>query len=234
MNRLECYQAACVALDTWACGGAAGRAKTDPVYQMVTEGRDVPASYVKYSSCADRAHWRLWRLGCRRPFVNREERTPQPKDFHWGVNIAWLHDLAKGAPCLSVTQANGTKFPTAPKADWEPTVGDELLIWNTDIGKDAHSLSIVSFDGGRAETANYGAGGMSAAAFPGAKLASAPLVFKAGAWQYGEGARIKKVMRVLRLVDIIETLTAKADLSGPDFDSVFTGEVRDFIEAERA
>lgn len=232
MNRLECYQAACVALDTWACGGTVGRAKTDPVYQMVTEGRDVPSSYTSYSSCADRAHWRFWRLGCRLPFVNREERTPQPKDFHWGVNIAWLHDTDKGAPCLLSTQRNGVQFPVAPKADWEPSKGDEMLIWNT--GLDAHSLSIVSYDGGRAQTANYGASGMSAAVFPGAKLGSAPLVFKSGHWWYGEGVRAKQVMRVLRLVDIIETLTAKADLSGPDFTADFTGEVKDFVETERA
>jgi len=164
--------------------------------------------------------------------VNREERTPQPKDFHWGVNIAWLHDVDKGAPCLYATQSNGAKFPVAPKADWEPSPGDELLIWNT--GYDAHSLSIVSYDGARAQTANYGTSGMSAAVFPGAKLASAPLVFKSGHWWYGEGVRAKQVMRVLRLVDIIETLTAKADLSGPEHTDSFTGEMRDFVEAERA
>ncbi len=232
MNRLECYQAACVALDTWACNGTVGRAKTDPVYQMVTEGRDIPSSYTTYSSCADRAHWRLWRLGCRLPFVNREERTPQPKDFHWGVNIAWLHDVSKGSPCLFATQSNGHKFPVAPGADWEPSPGDELLIWNT--GNDAHSCSIVSYDGSRAQTANYGASGMSAAVFPGAKLGNPPLVFKGGHWWLGEAAHAKQVQRVLRLVDIIETLTAKADLSGPEFTESFTGEVKDFIESERA
>ncbi len=231
MNRLECYQAAAVALDTWACNGTVGRSKTDPVYQMVTEGRDVPSSFTSYSSCADRAHWRFWRLGCRRPFVNREERTPAPKDFHWGMNVAWLHDLSKGAPCLFATQANGVRFPVAPKEDWEPSPGDEMLTWNT--GPDAHSLSITAFDGSRAKTANYGTSGMSSAVFPGAKLGSAPLVFKAGAWHYGEGAHAKQVMRVLRLVDIIETLTAKADLSGPEFTESFTGEVKDFVEAER-
>jgi hypothetical protein len=36
------------------------------------------------------------------------------------------------------------------------------------------------------------------------------------------------------LVDVIETLTAKADLSGPDFTDSFTGEVADLIAGERA
>lgn len=217
MNRIECYQAACVALDTWACNGAAGRSKTDPVYQAVVQGRDNPSTYKLFSSCAERAHWRLWRLGCRLPFVNREE---PPRKWKSGVNIAWLHDVSKGAPCIT------------PSASWVPSPGDEMIIWNT--GVDAHSLSVLEFDGARAKTANYGASGMSSASFPGAKTAEAPLVLKAGHWWYGEGVRAKQVMRVLRLQDIIEKLTAKSDLSGPGFDDKFTGEVKDFIESERA
>lgn len=220
MNRLECYQAAAVALDSWACNGTMGRAKTAPEYQQVVEGRDVPSSYAMYSSCADRAHWRLWRLGCRLPFVNREERTPFPKDFHWGVNIAWLHDTQKGSPARM------------PGADWEPSPGDEMLIWNT--GPDAHSLSIISYDGSRAVTANYGTAGMSKAAFPGGKFGNAPLVFHGGHWWYGEGQHAKQVQRVLRLVDIIETLTAKASFDGIPFDANFTGEVADSITGEHA
>lgn len=227
MDRLECYQAAAVALDTWACNGKLGRAKTEPEYQQVVEGRDVPSSYEYYSSCADRAMWRLWRLGCRLPFVNREERTPYPKDFRWGVNIAWLHDPGKGAPCL--VNADGNPIP--PGADWEPSPGDEMLIWI--LGSDAHSLSVMSYDGSRAVTSNYGSGGMSASVFPGAKFGNAPLTFKAGQWWYDEGVRSKRVQRVLRLVDVIETLTAKADLSGPDFTESFTGEVSDLIIGER-
>lgn len=232
MNRLECYQAAVVALDTWACNGTAGRPKTAPEYQLVVEGRDVPANYEHYSSCADRAHWRYWRLGCRLPFVNREERTPYPKDFHWGVNISRLHDVQKGAPCLFVLNDDGEKEATPPDASWEPSPGDEMLIWNS--GPDAHSLSIISFDGSRAATANYGVSGMSKAVFPGAKVGSAPLTFKGKHWWYGEGVHAKQVQRVSRLVDIIETLTAKATLDGIPFDDNFTGEVADLIIGERA
>jgi hypothetical protein len=232
MNRFECYQAASAAFDNWVCNGIVGRAKTDPVYQMVVEGRDKPANYLTYSSCADRAHAKLWRFGCRLPFLNREERSPLPNDFHWGVNISDLHDPNKGSPCLFATQANGKKFSVPPKADWEPTVGDELLLWNT--GSDAHSLAIKSFDGSRAVTANYGVTGCSAAVFPGGKLGSAPLVFKSGHWWYGEGVHARQVQSVLRIADYIEVLTAKANLEGIPFDSDYTGEVRDLIEKERA
>src|SRR3990170_656548 len=149
MNTLECWQAASVAFDTWVCGGTTGRAKTDPVYQMVVEGRDNPSTYKSFSSCAERPMCKLWRFGCRLAFVNREERTPAPNDWKFGVNISNLHDLNKGAPCLFKTSAKGTRYAVAPGADWDPSVGDELLIWThpnpvpEKEGSDAHSLSIV-------------------------------------------------------------------------------------------
>jgi hypothetical protein len=232
MNRLECYQAASVAFNTWACNGITGRPKTDPVYQRIVEGRDVPATYEDYSSCADRCHAWLWLIGCERKFVNREERSPLPRDWHIGVNISNLHNLALGSPCLSATNSKGEHFAVAPGADWEPSVGDELLSWNK--GNDAHSFAIISYEGSRAVTANYGVSGCSKAVFPGAKVGNAPLVFKSGHWWYGEGVHAKQVQRVLRLVDYIETLTRKANLDGIPFDDAYTGEVRDFIENERA
>jgi hypothetical protein len=233
MNRLECYQAASVAFNTHVCGGVAGRAKTDTVYQTIVEGRDVPSSYEDYSSCADRCHAWLWRLGCRLPFLNREERTPLPKDFKWGVNISNLHDLSLGAPCLRVTTAKGQTLPVPPAKDWEPSPGDELLLWNT--GYDAHSNAIVSFNGALAVTANYGSSGCSKAVFPGGKLSQpTPLQLRGGRWWYGNGVHAKQVMRVLRLVDYIEVLTAKASLDGIPFDDRYIGETRDLIEAERA
>lgn len=232
MNRLECYQVASVAFNTWACNGLVGRAKTDPVYQAIVERRDMPETYLTYSSCADRAHALLWRFGCDRPFVNREERSPLPHDWHIGANISNLHNLRLGSPCLFATNANGDRFPVPPGADWIPSTGDELLIWNK--GNDAHSLAIVACDGARATTANYGVSGMSAAVFPGAKFGNAPLVFRAGHWWYGDGVHTKQVQRVLRLIDVIEALTRKANLEGVPFDADYTGEVRDAIESERA
>lgn len=202
MEPLEAYRIVAIALDEWACGYDKGRPKTDPIYQQVVEGRDVPATYAHYSSCADRAHWRLWRLGCRLPFVNREERSPLPNDWHIGMNISMLYDHSKGSPAIQ------------PTGDWVPSPGDEMIIWNT--GNDAHSLSVLSWDGTTAYTSNYGAGGMSASATPGAKIADAPLTFDGKVWKYGK-ISIKTVQRVIRLEDVIPTLTAQANTQGPEW-----------------
>lgn len=232
MNRLECYQAASVAMDTWLCKDTKGRGKLDPVYRLVVENRDTKGSWHIYSSCADRAHLKLWRFGCRLPFVNREERTPLPNDFKWGMNIAYLHDINKGSPCMFKLNSKGQKVACAPGTSWVPMVGDELIVWNDPaMGKDAHSLSLVDLSGSKAITANYGATGMQNVEFPGAKLGEGVLEFRSGFWWYGD-KNPKRVQRVLRLEDIIETLTAKANLEGPGYDAVYTGEVRDFIERE--
>jgi hypothetical protein len=224
MEPLEAYRIVAVALDEWACGYDKGRPKTDPVYQQIVEKRDVPSTYAHYSSCADRAHWRLWRLGCRLPFVNREERSPLPHDWHIGLNIAMLHDVSKGSPVLT----GGNKVAAPPGVDWVPSPGDEMIIWNT--GNDAHSLSVLDWDGKLARTSNYGAGGMSPSATPGAKIVEAPLSFDGKVWKYGR-TTLKTVQRVIRLEDVIPTLTVMANLEGPDYTDVYTGEVRDLVES---
>lgn len=208
---LHLWQAAAVALDEFACGYEGGRAKTDDVYQSVVEGRDVPASYARYSSCGDRASWKLYRLGCREKWINRRANG----GWRVGRNIS---ALAFECPISS-----------KPESTWAPSPGDEMLIWNKPDGTDAHSLSVLSFDGLEARTANYGASGMSAAVFPGAAVRSAPLRYDGANWRYGN----KIVQRVIRLEELIPLLTAKPDLNGPEFTAEFTGEVRDALEAER-
>ena len=232
---VELYRTAAVALDQYFCGYDAGRDKKDPVYQYVVEGRDVPATYTSYSSCADRAHARLWRLGCRRLFVNREERSPLPGDWHTGRNISSLHDISQGAPCLVRINANGQRYACPPGRDWVPTPGSEMLIWSSPTGSDAHSLSVVAFDGSVATTANYGVEGMSAASFPGAKIGSAPLAFDGTSWHYGVPGRTKIVQRVLTLEDIVAALTVDPDLTYTD-GTLLPGmsEVLDAIVAARA
>lgn len=59
---------------SYACGRFdSGRNEDDPIYQGVTEGRDVPPFREKYSSCGDLAHWLLFRLGSRLEMINRKE-----------------------------------------------------------------------------------------------------------------------------------------------------------------
>lgn len=234
MNRLECYQAASVAMDTWLCKDMKGRGKLDPVYRLVLENRDKKGEWTGYSSCADRAHFKLWRLGCRLPFVNREERTPLPNDFKWGVNISNLHDLSKGSPCMTKLNSKGKRVAAPPDESWVPMVGDELIIWNDPtIGKDAHSLSLVALNGDEAITGNYGSSGMQDVEFPGCKLGEGALVVRNGVWWYGD-KNPKRVQRVLRIEDYIETLTAKANLDGVPFDDRYIGETCDLLETERA
>lgn len=127
-----------------------------------------------------------------------------------------LYDHSKGSPAIT------------PDATWIPSPGDEMIIWLT--GNDAHSLSILSWDGKIARTANYGVGGMSPSATPGAKIAEAPLGFDGKVWKYGK-TTIKVVQRVTRLEDMIPAFTVKADLDGPNFTDIYIGEVRDLIES---
>ena len=193
------YVAATVALNTYFCNGYSGRKKTDPVYQYVVEKRDVPATYTRYSSCGDRAAAVLFRLGCREPWVNRNEN----KGWHIGANIS---ALAFKAPSHT------------PKQSWIPSTGDELLIWNGKTGGDAHSLAIVEYNAekGTAVFANYGSAGMSAAEFPGAKFSDAPLVYESQTKMWRCGRRL--VQRVLTLPDIIPFLTVPPNLTYLDGD----------------
>ncbi len=219
---LELWQRAAVALDDWACNGTKGRDKRDPIYQHVVEGRDgklIP--YERYSSCGDRAHWKLWRLGVRLPFVNREERSPLPGDWKPGMNISELHWRSHGAPCE----------PGRPGAGWVPEPGDELLIWNHPSGFDAHSLSVMAYDPSKREalTANYGAAGMSKATFPGAVCKPVPFFYSpTEGWMCGK----RKVQRVTKLAKVVPLITAKPNFRDLDGKYIFgDGETIDELES---
>lgn len=100
-----------------ACGGVSGVTERDPVYRAVTEGRD-PGPV--YSSCGDLAHWLLYRLGVRLPWVNRAEH----QGWRSGRNIT---DLWKGP----------WRKPTPEE---EPRPGDIWVVWAKQDGTDAHVL----------------------------------------------------------------------------------------------
>lgn len=202
------WRAAVIALDSFACGYDKGRSKTDPVYQEVVEGRDVPSVYKTYSSCGDRAHWRAYRIGIRQPWVNRKAY----KGWRPGRNISAL--------------AYECPFSKMPDAKWEPEAGDEMLIWNSAQGTDAHALSILKVGDGVGTTANYGASGMSVAAFPGARISTSALTLKNGVWTYGT----RRVQRVMKLVDLVQAATVMPQLNGPTFDANWVGEIQDALE----
>jgi hypothetical protein len=207
---LDVWRSAAVALCEYACGYEAGRNKDDPVYLEVTEGRDGPGPERRrrYSSCGDLAHWLYKRLGVREQWLNR---TDDNAFGPWrpGENIARLW----GGAC---------PFDQVPPDDpqWMPDPGDVVLIWNSGI--DAHVMVAIGRDGAALRTANYGAGGMSPLASPGAKIASKVLTFQHGKHFYGT----RQVQRYLPLSAVVEQLSVPPDLRG----AALTGEEFDAIK----
>ncbi len=121
-----------------ACGGKQGRNENDPVYQEITEGRDVGAAQKSYSSCGDLAHWMLYRMGVRSDYVNRTE------------NGGWK----------SAQNINNLAFkcPVAenPTVNTQYKAGDIALIWNKPDGTDAHAMVIVEQTGNKLVVGEYG------------------------------------------------------------------------------
>jgi hypothetical protein len=207
---LDVWRSAAVALCEYACGYEAGRSKDDAVYREVTEKRDGPGPEQRrrYSSCGDLAHWLYKRLGIREPWINR---TDDGAFGPWkpGANITRLW----GGAC---------PFDQEPPGDpmWMPDPGDVVIIWNT--GVDAHVMVALGRDGTALRTANYGAGGMSPLASPGAKIAGKPLTFQHGKPFYGT----RQVQRYLPLAAAVRHITVPPDLTG----AALTGEEFDAIE----
>lgn len=211
---LDVWQRAVTALDEWACGYEAGRGKDDPTYVQVTEGRDFGVMRKHYSSCGDRAHWRLARIGVRTLWVNRKP------NYRVGQNISLLH-------------GHGTH---SLPASFEFTIGDELIIFNAPTGSDAHSCSVLGLEhrldtsagpaGTYLKSANYGAGGMNAGAWPGARIATSRLEWRKGVAGAGWYLGTRRVQSVLRLVDIVKLVSAQPDLTG----AAVTGEDIDALE----
>lgn len=82
---IAAYRLAACMLLTYAVDGShrGERVVGDPVYRVVVEGRIGP----KYSSCGDLAHWMLYRLGVRAPFVNRAEFREYLGGHGWRVGL---------------------------------------------------------------------------------------------------------------------------------------------------
>lgn len=134
------YKTLAVDLLEYACNSTHGRPEGDPVYDAVTEGRDPGPGY---SSCADLAHWLLYRLGVRCWWVNRSEH----KGFAWGMGPS---RLAGNCPTRIV--------PPGLRAKFEP--GDILLVWNIERGEkatqDLHVACMVEDRGDSVTTIDYG------------------------------------------------------------------------------
>ncbi len=186
-NPLVAHEASSLAryLCEYACNGSRGRPeKGDPVYDAVTEGRDFGAGY---SSCADLAHWLLFRLGVRSKLVNRKEH----QGWVSGVNVARL------AWC---------QYAHVPNANDRFSSGDILVVWNLPDGCDAH-VTVVLRDGRieddeqALETANYGA--------PGGAIRTTPL-------RAGTILGKKRIQRWIPLFNLLEGAHEAGELVGAE------------------
>jgi hypothetical protein len=172
----------------WACNGERGVDEDHPHYREVTEGRDVGAMRSKYSSCGDLAHWLLYRLGCRAPFVNRAEH----RGWKVGANVSLLSTAPHGVRQLPV-----------PGARFEP--GDVLIVWNHQQGHDAHVMVVYEHrpDLARLVVAEYGQ--------PGGHVRKRLLTANGGLLYIGT----RKLQRWLPL-HLVLTHSETADVTLPD------------------
>lgn len=216
MADLALWRIGIVELAAWACGYALGRSKVDPVYVDVTENEHGCARE-KYSSCADLVHWLAKRCGVQRAWVNRTDDDFGP-NWQFAVNVSRIAGVGK--------VVTGTFLP-------EP--GDMCISWNRPDTKDAHVwvyLGPNEAKPGEHWSANYGAGGMSKAESPGARLASKPMRVEGSALMYGS-RRVQRVLTVPALVAMRVGGAARPDFSGPDssWTGQWSGDVVDALEA---
>lgn len=213
---LDVLQRAVVAMIRYACG-ANGRGKDDPVYTEVTEKRDRGAARKGYSSCGDLYMWLMKRFDVEETWVNRTDDDVHG-DWESGDNVS---DLA------------WCKLAFTPGKDWAPSPGDCVIVWDNPKGTDAHVMAWIGADEakpGQHLTGNYGAGGMSAAVWPGANIASKKLEWNGRAWKYGG----RTVQRSIRFADAVKLSKGNIDLTGSpgtveDHEPQVTGEDADAI-----
>ncbi len=105
-------RAAAIVAARFACNGAAGRVLGDPVFDLVTEGRN---KWKGYSACGDLAHYVLRELGF------RDERILNRNDD--GGRLPWK----VGANLSRLVFASGEAFVWA-KRDRRPQPGDILYL----------------------------------------------------------------------------------------------------------
>lgn len=116
------------------------------LFRWVTERRDPGPGY---SCCADLAHWLLFILGCREPFINRTEHNGWVSQ----VNIA---RLIWGCPFSS----HGNMLQSFDVRRLTPKRGDILVTWRMSNTSDAHVMIYDSHSQRELRTWDYGQGPM--------------------------------------------------------------------------
>lgn len=134
---LKEYRSAARELIEHACGGRAGRPESDPVYRVVTEGRDPGAGQPgDVSSCGFLPSWQWFQLGIRAGFVNRGENTKY--GYRNAMNISLLC-----GPDFGGRNAVPSGALRTPLAESLFECGDVLVIWNREDTRDAHTLVVL-------------------------------------------------------------------------------------------
>jgi hypothetical protein len=190
------YRALAAELVEYACGGAGGRSEADPVYQAVTEGRDVGAMQARYSSCGDLAHWLLYRLGVRLPFVNRAE------------HLGWT----SGANVSRIAFANVAESDPRQNAHYLP--GDIGIVWSKPEGTDAHVFVIL-------EDAQPSALLVGEYGQPGGHVRARAIGYESGRLRIGS----RTLRRVLRLDRVLDAADEADALVPPELTEAWTGKL---------
>jgi hypothetical protein len=141
----------------FATNTSAGRKCSDAVYQWIVERRDRGPGY---SSCADLAHWLLFRVGCRADAINRAEH----RGWKAGVNVsrlAYWKGVAKSWP--------RTEPVTLDALARHLQTGDVCIIWRKPDSTDAHVCIFDRVEGGKIHTWDAGQGAMANPAWSGGK-----------------------------------------------------------------
>ena len=149
------------ALARWRCGGKNGRSKLDPVYVDTTQGRDFEANWEDYSSCGDLLHAVAVDLGVptSTPWINRDDKTIG-KHWQFGTHENGHRDN------ISMLQFYGGPAIKTP-IGYLPEPGDFLLCWHDNM-TGVHVRIAGNTTAGVLESFDYGAGGMTRTAVPGA------------------------------------------------------------------
>lgn len=171
----------------WACGPPKGRNENDPVYQQITEGRDVGQAQKSYSSCGDLAHWMLYRLGVRSDYVNRNE------------NGGWKDQ--KNISNLAFSPAAST--PTS-STSYNP--GDIIIVWNESNGSDSHAIVVTGQTGSTIQTGEYGQ--------PGGAEKEHKIQIKDGKPYIGK-RQIQKVIPLEKVIELAQQSGQLSDITLP-------------------
>lgn len=180
----------------------------NPVYKAVTEGRDPGPGY---SSCADLAHWMLFRMGVRSKWINRAEHL----GWKSGLNVSML--------------AFSCPVARAPHPGEVLQRGDIMIVWNKPQGQDAHVNVVSGFnlDAMEVNTWDYGQAAVNPDAWnrtmvEGTRRTSKLYADAQKNWWVGS----RKLQKVLPLMEVLAHCKAKGELVAADDPDTWLSQIK--------